>query len=160
MCADSRGYLEQATGPGGCMSSFTLVSADARENRKVIFCLWPAGKTWANDFSHVYCYLATGIAPQFKGRGGKCLCMCEGRWSRHTHTHTHVPREVGCDRIKVKLVCPPINHVDCLGQAGCKQLPWNYFMSYAETSVGPWAIWSHGRGRARVPMPCPLPCVI
>lgn len=68
MCADSRGYLERAAGPGGCMSSFTLVSADARENRKVIFCLWPAGKTQANDFGHADCYLAPGIAPHFKDR--------------------------------------------------------------------------------------------
>lgn len=53
------------------MSSFTLVSADARENRKVIFCRWPAGKTRANDFGHVDSYLAPRIAPHFEDQDEK-----------------------------------------------------------------------------------------
>lgn len=44
MCADSRGYLEQAVGPGGCMSSFTPVSADAREKGKLFSVSGPRGK--------------------------------------------------------------------------------------------------------------------
>lgn len=65
MCADSRGYLEQAAGPGGCMSSFTPVSADAREKGKLFSVSGPRGKTEANDLGHVDCYLAPRIALYF-----------------------------------------------------------------------------------------------
>lgn len=71
MCADSRGYLEPAAGPGGCMSSFTPVSADAREKGKVIFYVWPVGKTEANDLGHVDCYLAPRIALYFLGASNR-----------------------------------------------------------------------------------------
>lgn len=34
MHTDSRGYLERAGRPGGCMSSFNQVSADAKEKNE------------------------------------------------------------------------------------------------------------------------------
>lgn len=76
--------------------------------RKVIFCVWPAGKAEANDLGHVDCYLAPRIALCFleKAPGTassedekgwvRCLlasrCECWGRCLGHPPTHTHTQR--------------------------------------------------------------------
>lgn len=77
MHGDSRGNLEQAREPGGCMSSFTRVSADGRatERKGKLFSVpdsW--GKEKDNDIGNVDCYLPSGIVPM---SGSECVCVSE-----------------------------------------------------------------------------------
>lgn len=157
MCADSRGYLEQAAGPGGCMSSFSPESADAREKGKLFSVSGPRGMLKLMILAMLIVTLLLKYPFTFRG---KCQAMQAGRMERDMcgmsqpgtgrgegmgadldiRTHRYPESGARCDYTAP--LFQPIYHLDYSGQPSCTTNTYKITMQTLSIAWVRWSEWN------------------